>query len=195
MSGQLSHVLLAKMLAASCLLGLAAGLFYDVFRIRRIAFKIKWLMHVEDALFMVALSPIFATLFYVFNNGRVRVFAFFGCAFGFWLYRKTAGRLVIFFADKIIAFVKKTVNILVIKPIKFILTLSRRAFDTAVRTLKKLFGRIYIKCARKKTDKCLENIAESALYGFKKTGKIKKDKKNNKNKIDKKERKKQSEKR
>lgn len=166
MIGELSHIALAQLLFLSVVLGFLAGALYDVFRIRRIAIKIPILWHFEDFFFMVLCGVVYAVLFYALNSGRVRGFAFAGGIVGFYVYRKTLGRLVMALSERIINAVKYIFRRIILPPIKFVIGLVKRAFGALFHVISLLFGSIYLKIARNKTKKHLRAFAKSASYGF-----------------------------
>lgn len=135
MTQYLSQLSLAKLLAASLLLGIALGALYDLFRIRRLAFRraskepthstdpvkhrrlhsliAAMLLHIEDALFGVAAGIATALLYFALSRGQVRLMAIFGEGVGFLLYRQTLGRLVMACADRILRLIAFLINLLV----------------------------------------------------------------------------------
>ena len=166
MIGELSHTALAQLLFLSVVFGFVAGALYDIFRIRRIAIKIPIIWHFEDFFFMVFCGVVYAVLFYALNSGRVRGFAFAGGISGFYIYRKTLGRLVISLSEKIIGAVKYILRKIILPPIKFVTLAVKRALGALFHVISLLFGRIYLKIARIKTKKHLKAFAKSASYGF-----------------------------
>ena len=166
MIGELSHIALAQLLFLSVIFGFFAGAFYDAFRIRRIALKIPLLWHFEDFFFMVFCGVVYAVLFYALNSGRVRGFAFAGGLVGFYIYRKTLGRLVMALSERIINSVKYIIRKIILPPIKFVIRVIKRVLCTLSHAISSVFGRIYLKIARNKTKKHLKAFAHSALYGF-----------------------------
>lgn len=166
MIGELSHTVLAQLLFLSVVFGFFAGALYDIFRIRRIALKIPILWHFEDFFFMVFCGVVFAVLFYALNSGRVRGFAFAGGVVGFYIYRKTLGRLVIKMSEKIINAIKYILRKIILPPIKFVTGAVKRIFKAILSVISLIFGKIYLKIARAKTKKHLRAFADSASYGF-----------------------------
>lgn len=166
MIGELSHTVLAQLLFLSVVFGFFAGALYDIFRIRRIALKIPILWHFEDFFFMVFCGVVFAVLFYALNSGRVRGFAFAGGVVGFYIYRKTLGRLVIKMSEKIINAIKYILRKIILPPIKFVTGAVKRIFKAILSVISLIFGKIYLKFARMKTKKHLRAFADSASYGF-----------------------------
>ena len=95
----------------SCAVGVFLGAFYDVFRIIRIAFNSRWLsIFFQDFIFCIFSALSVILLVYYTNSGIVRWFSLAGCFLCFLLYHMTIGRLIMFAAKKIIAFIKKVLN-------------------------------------------------------------------------------------
>lgn len=162
MSGEIAQSSLALMLFLSVLFGFVAALAYDVFRIRRIAINIPILPHFEDFLFMIACAAVMSVIFFAQSSGRVRAFAFFGALGGFYIYRKTLGRLVMGAADKIIRLVKYLFGKIVMPPIRLV----RRILKRLGRMLEKFFRALMLKIRKKKTDRLLCEFVNEASYGF-----------------------------
>lgn len=92
----------------SVLLGAAIGVFYDAFRIIRIAFRHNAVtVFFEDLLFCAVTCAASVLMIFCANYGIVRWFSLFGCVGGFLVYRETVGRAVVGAAQLIIGFVKK----------------------------------------------------------------------------------------
>lgn len=88
----------------SLLLGMGLGLFYDVFRVLRIALPHRTVaVAVEDMFYWT--SAAFLTFFFFFytDGGRIRIYLLVGEAIGFTLYYFTLGAVIIGAAKKIIA--------------------------------------------------------------------------------------------
>ena len=120
----------------SCAVGAFLGVFYDVFRILRIAFKPKWLVvFVQDIIFCIASSFIIILSVYYTNSGQVRLFGLTGCFLCFVLYHLTIGKFIMFVSAKIIEFVKQMLRLIyniTVKPVKimilFIINLLKKYF-------------------------------------------------------------------
>lgn len=91
----------------SILLGCAVGLFYDAFRIIRIAVRHSAVtVFFEDLLFCAVTCCALILTIFCANYGVVRWFSILGCLGGFMLYRETVGRAVVGAAELIIGFIK-----------------------------------------------------------------------------------------
>ena len=104
-------------LICSFALGIILGALYDIFRIRRIAFRGKALKAadfiltlIEDMAFLIFATITMILLSYKLNYGITRWYSCGAAVAGVFLWRKTAGKLVIGLADKIISLIKHTVG-------------------------------------------------------------------------------------
>lgn len=101
------------LLVKAIILGAGIGVFYDFFRILRIAVKThSVIIFLEDLIFFICAA--IATFFFIFqtNTGQIRWFIFFGLIVGFVLYYLTIGKLVIKVSEFIINFIKSVFKIL-----------------------------------------------------------------------------------
>ena len=100
-------------LIVSFVFGIFFGLIYDVFRIRRIAFRrsrrLKRLrtadaviIFFEDLIFCVFVGIVMILISYKLYFGIPRWYSYASCALGFYLWQKTVGRLIMKLSDKII---------------------------------------------------------------------------------------------
>lgn len=124
---------------ASCLafsiLGVFAGIFYDIVRtLRFILFGNTSIGKVRaatgrvfdlvfDILYMLCLGVSFSLLAYCYSYGKLRAFNLVCFAVAFWLYRQTLGRLYAICAVPAVNSVKKLLSAvlkLVLKPLKLI---------------------------------------------------------------------------
>ncbi len=172
MIGELSQSSLGVMLLLSVGLGFVSALLYDALRIRRKAINIPILPHFEDFLFMTAFGAALAIIFFLQNSGRFRAFAPMGALGGFYIYRKTLGRLVMAASDRIINFIRLLIKKILLPPIMAI----KGAFSS-------LFYKIDLAYRRRATKKYIRAFAESAEDGFgDRLPKIKENKRKRKNK-------------
>ena len=109
----------------SILLGAALGVFYDLFRILRIAFShAAVVVMAEDILFWSSSAFVTFVFFLAIDGGQIRLFLILGEGIGFVLYYFSLGTLVIGAAKKIIAVVRWVLNgiyRLVIAPVLFLI--------------------------------------------------------------------------
>ena len=137
----------------SCVVGGLLGVFYDVFRIIRIAFNSKWLsVFFQDLIFCVFSAFSIILLVFYTNSGTVRWFSLFGCFICFVLYHMTVGKLVIFMSKKIIDFIKKVLRFIykitvipVKKTVLLILKLLKKLLAFMLKTSGKIKGGMYYK--------------------------------------------------
>jgi spore cortex biosynthesis protein YabQ len=108
---------LAVLFLYSAALGVAFGVFYDVFRILRRAMRgidrspVGYaVIFVQDILFFVIAAAVSAIFFYKFNSGRVRLSGVAFMILGFSAYYFTVGRLVMLVADAIISFIAEVLR-------------------------------------------------------------------------------------
>ena len=100
---------------------------YDTIRIFRRIVKHNMLviMVLEDMAYWIYVSiKIFSICFYV-NDGVIRAFIIAGFIMGAGLYVKALSRYYIKYGVKLISFFIKIVSIIIIKPLKFILSMVR----------------------------------------------------------------------
>ena len=102
--------------------GILIGILFDCFRILRKSFKTPdKITYVEDILFAV-LAGLFA-LFSImkFNNGEIRLYLFLGITLGLIFYLLTFSSIFIKTSVTIILFIKKTLYVIIIKPIIYLI--------------------------------------------------------------------------
>ncbi len=166
MSGEIAQSSLALLAVLSIAFGFAAAMVYDIFRIRRIAINIPILWHFEDFFFMVLCGVSFSVIFYAQSSGRVRGFAFALAIGGFYIYRKTLGRLVMAMSEKIIQLVKYIFKKVVLPPVNFVKCLLLRLFTLVKKLVSKICMRILLRSQRRKTKKQIRLFVEAAQDGF-----------------------------
>jgi len=97
----------AFLFAQACLLGVALGVVYDIFRILRIAVKTNTVVaFIEDLLFFIIATAATFMFLLLMDDGRIRWYPFLGEALGFMVYYFTLGRLVMKISKIIITFIK-----------------------------------------------------------------------------------------
>jgi len=120
MMGQLAVSRELSIFLYACGFGACIGLFYDFFRIMRIAIPFGSLViFIQDAIFWVVAGAGTFLFTYALNAGEVRGFLLMGELVGAVLYFLTVSRLVIGISDFIIRTVKKLLRLfftLFIKP-------------------------------------------------------------------------------
>lgn len=94
----------------AALLGISLGLAYDVLRLIRILFKHNTVaLSTEDIIFCFCIIfPVFSFIVKI-NNGIFRLYLVLGVLLGFFIYRESVGRFIIWFIGGILGKIRKTV--------------------------------------------------------------------------------------
>lgn len=109
--------------------GFLIGIIFDCFRILRKSFKTPdFVTYIEDILFGIITGLLILYSILKFNHGELRLFLFIGIFLGLLLYLLVFSRVFIKTSIFIISIIKKTVNIIIIIPIKFICKLLKKIF-------------------------------------------------------------------
>lgn len=109
--------------------GFLIGIIFDCFRILRKSFKTPdFVTYIEDILFGIITGLLILYSILKFNNGELRLFIFIGIFLGLLLYLLIFSKVFMKTSIFIISIVKKTVNIIIIIPIKFIYRLFKKMF-------------------------------------------------------------------
>lgn len=112
--------------------GIVIGILFDFFRILRRSFRTSdMITYIEDFLFWILTGIIILYAIFVFNNGEIRLYLFFGIAIGIIAYMLLASAYVIKINVAIISFFKKILSILfnfLSIPFKIIYKLLRKMF-------------------------------------------------------------------
>lgn len=130
----------------SIVFGALLGIFYDIFRIIRIAFKTgRIAIFIEDAIFFTISAVLTFIFIFAVNSGEVRFFILFGILAGAVIYYYTLGSLIFRSAKIIIKYVKKLIRAvlrIILRPFYLIYKLIRPVFkkinDFAKKLLKKI---------------------------------------------------------
>ena len=124
----------------SCVLGTAAGLFYDLFRTLRLLFRHSALMTaVEDVFFCICWGIALTAFSSVFALGRFRGFFVLGSILGFILYIFTVGRIMTGIIRKILSVCRNTFKFLFL-PFRKCYALIRRKATVKFVGNSKIFG-------------------------------------------------------
>ena len=156
------------------LLGLALGLLYDAFRISRIflgehfsqktsnrlrSIKLPLIGHlreykkskaigivvfIEDFLFCLIASFAFILLFYEICNGKIRFPAFLLAGAGFFVYRVTLGRLVLWFSEVIAFFMECATRyalFFLLLPFRLLYRISGKLIQKVIVWIRSRFGK------------------------------------------------------
>lgn len=131
----------------SLLLGLIFGAGYDIIRIVQmmlIGFRLRTvLVFLIDLMFMAVICCGVSVFCYAFEHGRWRLYVLLSMGTGFTVYLCTIGRIVMFFSDALIRWLRVLFHYAVVKPIRFLLRQIRAVFCRVFRcTVKVIFCRI-----------------------------------------------------
>ena len=116
------QAVLGRIFLFSTVLGFGLGIVYDFFRIRRIFFKTMnpgnenkvecVVIFFEDVLYSLISAVVVCIFVFYTNSGRYRALTFIGAIFGFYIYRKTLGRLFVIVFGYIFSFIKLIIKLL-----------------------------------------------------------------------------------
>ena len=111
--------------------GILIGLLFDFFRILRKTIKTNdFFTYIEDILFWILTGFILLFSIFIFNNGEIRLFMFWGIFIGVFIYMISISSYIIKINVTIINYIKiiakKIVSILII-PFKFVIKIFKRA--------------------------------------------------------------------
>ncbi|WP_063845970.1 spore cortex biosynthesis protein YabQ [Paenibacillus sp. FJAT-27812] len=112
-------------MAVMLLSGLGMGTVFDGYRVMSNELKFpRWWLPVLDVIYWMAAALVVFRVLYASNNGEVRAYVFIGLAIGIILYYLLLSKIVIIVVKwvigavrKLIAFVLKCLEILIVKPI------------------------------------------------------------------------------
>ena len=139
-------------LLCSFVLGIILGAVYEIFRLRRLAFKGKAraafftdtaLIALEDTVFLVFTAVVMTLLAYKLNYGIPRWYSYGAAIVGVLLWRKTAGRLVISIGDKIILALKRAFGFVFGKILLFPIRLISRLIGKQIHKIENNRARAY----------------------------------------------------
>lgn len=109
----------------SIALGAGIGLFYDIFRVARIALPHRAVaVAAEDVLFWTAAAFLTFLFFFCTDGGRIRIFLLIGEGIGFTLWYFTLGVVVVGAAKRIVAVIRRICAWLYrifVRPVVFVL--------------------------------------------------------------------------
>ncbi len=132
-----------EVIVYSLILGLIFGGLYDIIRIIHILCgiasyssenagmkhgKLPFLVFfLCDAVYMLTITAIYSVFLYWQMNGIFRLFVLLSVVVGFILYHNTAGRVVMFFSEAIVRFLRLAALWVIIKPVQFLIGIFKRA--------------------------------------------------------------------
>ena len=158
--------MLSLLLVYSLIFGASAGVLNDVNRIVRIALGVQvasgersrrglhracaavsvFFIALQDVLLFLYMGIGVAVLNYYLNRGIFRIYSIASAALGFAFYYFTLGRVVMFFAERILRALRAGLGFvwrIATAPLRF-------AFRVLLRALKKLFGKFRFALAKRK---------------------------------------------
>lgn len=146
--------------------GILIGLLFDFFRITRKVIKTNnFITYLEDILFWIITGIIVLYSIFIFNNGELRLFMFIAILLGTIIYMTSISSYVIKINIKIIKFLKKIIEIIII-PFKILYKLIRKIILKPCRFLfiniRKIFTNFDMKiCKNLKILKKEKNIVKN----------------------------------
>jgi len=107
------------------LYGFLTGLLFDLFRVLRKSFKTpNFVTYIQDVIFWLIIGATLLFTIFRFNDGELRSYIFIGIALGILIYvlgfSKVFIKVSVRIIDTIKTFVKRTIYIVIINPIKVI---------------------------------------------------------------------------
>lgn len=122
-----------KLFLISCLLGIPVGIAFDVFRVIRIALPHnKFIVALEDILFMLLYASFIVSFSVIASRGEFRFFYIAGNALGFITYYLTIGNILVKAFQKIFSLIHKILKPILIKlstPFKKLFVLICQKFN------------------------------------------------------------------
>lgn len=127
--------------------GFIIGLLFDLFRILRKSFKtVDIITYLEDFMFWILTGFILLYSVFKFSNGEIRLYIFLGVILGTILYILAFSKIFVKISVNIILFVKKLINIVIIRPIIKIYKLLQRLITKPIKFIfinfKKMFTNV-----------------------------------------------------
>lgn len=114
--------------------GVLIGGVFDFFRILRRSFKTKdCITYLEDILFWIFTGGIILYSIFIFNNGEIRLFIFFGIILGVLIYMFTISKYILKISVYVITGLKKIIYIILKKTI---LPLKKCIYDRILKNIK-----------------------------------------------------------
>ncbi len=124
------------------------------------------LVFIEDILFFIIAAAAEILFFLGENDGEIRIYCIIFTVFGFFLYIKTIGRIVIYFSSKIIFFVRCLLYwmfYIIIVPVRYILRVFCKLGNVVYAVTA---GKIVSALKKKRSDALKNDFLKSALDGF-----------------------------
>ncbi|MBE6540983.1 MAG: hypothetical protein E7672_00830 [Ruminococcaceae bacterium] len=167
----------------SVILGLIFGAIYDIIRISHIicgiasylgkcrgmrSGKMPFIIFaLFDLVYVLSVAILLSVFTYWQNNGIMRAFIFVPCILGFMAYHSTVGKIVMFFSESIVRFIRLVVHYAVEVPLKFIFSVIRKLLLMLWQcTGQKLAFCIDEKIDSIKTDKYLRDFEREIRFDY-----------------------------
>lgn len=163
---EISPYMLSLLLVYSLIFGMSAGVFNDANRIARIAFAMRktsggqkkncarkiyetagiFLISIQDILLFAYIGVGVVILNYYLNRGIFRIYSIAAAAIGFVIYYFTIGRVVMFFAERII----RALRFAIVWILNVVTAPVRLIFRLLLHAAKKLFEKLCFAIAKRK---------------------------------------------
>ena len=163
---EISPYMLSLLLVYSLIFGMSAGVFNDANRIARIAFAMRktsggqkkncarkiyetagiFLISIQDILLFAYIGVGVVILNYYLNRGMFRIYSIAAAAIGFVIYYFTIGRVVMFFAERII----RALRFAIVWILNVVTAPVRLIFRLLLHAAKKLFEKLCFAIAKRK---------------------------------------------
>jgi hypothetical protein len=112
-----------KVFVIMLIFGVISGVLFDLFRVKRhLLGENSVILFADDLIFSLLTLLLFLFTVFVANNGIFRWYEVLFSLIGFWLYRLTLSKTLIFVSFKVIDFVKKLLGIAAF-PVKLIFSI------------------------------------------------------------------------
>lgn len=121
----------------SFILGLIFGAEYDIIRIAslllgQIRLK-KGIVFLLDFAYMLSVTAACSVFAYCFNNGMMRLFFMIPMGLGFLAYYNTVGRVVMFFSETLVKWIRTVFHYIIYVPVCFVLSRLKKATVWTIR--------------------------------------------------------------
>ena len=115
--------------------GFSIGMFFDIFRILRRAFKTTDLLtYIQDVIFLTITGIFLIFMLFVFNNGQLRAYIFFAIIGGLALYMLILSKYFIKLNVRLLLIVKKIILkiVFIIYPFKILITPIKKVIEKII---------------------------------------------------------------
>lgn len=151
----------------SIVFGFFAGLVFEFFRFLRLALpQTTMTVFCQDLLFFLPVTLFFLLFTFAFSDGVVRWFSVAGAGGGFFLYLGTLGKILFFFADRILSLIRRILFFLFRKTLLPVVIFFKNIFHSLFTKMKK---EVIIRKRRKQKKRILKeqkNLLRRAEFGF-----------------------------